>query len=185
MKEYVIKIGIGTSNINGEDYAILMLDHIDLDSLLRTAAIMELIKPTLTPLNSEHPHFFGEQTDVTGVDTELAVSIKRVKKMITLKVESRSTLAELLDKVKDQADIERTQKHLPDTFVQFNYGRKYFSQQATMVYSGVYKNSYRDFIKNYQEKGFYLIILGDDGKPMPGVQLIKNDIDIKPSIAED
>lgn len=184
MKEYVIKIGIGTSNIKGEDYAVLMLDHIDLDSLLRTAAIMELMQPTLKPLSSEHPNFFGEQTDVTGVDAELAVSIKKVKKMITLKIESRSTLAELLNKVEGKADVERAQKHLPDTFIQFNYGRKYFSQQATMVYSGIYKDSYRNFIQKYKEKGFYIVILGDDGKPMPGVQLIKEDLEITPAIVD-
>lgn len=181
MKEYVIKMGIGTSSIGEEDYAVLMLDHIELDSLLRTAAIMELIKPKLTPLKPEHPHFFGEPTNVSGVDKELAVSIKKVKKMITIKVASRSTLSEVLAVVdKDTANM--AQKHLPDVFIEFNLHRKYFNQQATMVYSGIYKNSYRNFIKCYQQKGYYLVILGNNATPMPGVQLVKEDLEITPAL---
>lgn len=183
MKEYVIKMGIGTTEIDGEQYAVLMLDHIDLDSLLRTAAIMELIKGKLLPLQPEHPHVFGGATDVTGIDSEMAVSIKKVKKMITIKMESRSILSDILETI-DEATAQRAEKNLPDTFITFNRQRKYFSQQATMVYSGIYKDSYRGFIKSYQEKGYYLVILGNNGTPMPGVQLVKEDIEITPALAE-
>lgn len=183
MKEYVIKMGIGTTEIEGEDYAVLMLDHIDLDSLLRTAAIMELIKGKLKPLRPEHPHLFGVPTEVTGIDDEMAVSISKVKKMITIKMESRSNLNDILATV-DEATIQQATKYLPDTFIDFNRHRKYFSQQATMVYSGIYKNSYRNFINTYQKRGYYLVILGNNGTPMPGVQLVKEDIEITPAVTE-
>jgi hypothetical protein len=113
----------------------------------------------------------------------MAVSIKKVKKMITIKMESRSNLNDILETI-DEATAQRAEKNLPDTFITFNRHRKYFSQQATMVYSGIYKDSYRGFIKSYQEKGYYLVILGNNGTPMPGVQLVKEDIEITPTVAE-
>ncbi len=176
-KEYVLKIGIGTSDIDGQNYATMMLDHIDLDSLLRTASIFELIKPTLNPLTNEHPLFFGEPTDIMGVDDELKVSIKKVKKIITISIESKSTLDDVLEKV-DAETLKSAQRNLPPTFFEFNRGKKFFEQQATMVYSGIYKDAYRNFLNAYEEKGFYYIILGDDGKAMPGVQLIKTDLSV-------
>ncbi|MBM7853971.1 hypothetical protein JOC37_000343 [Desulfohalotomaculum tongense] len=176
IKEYVIKIGIGTSEIDGREYAVLMLDHIDLDSLLRTAAIMELIKPTLSPLKDQHPRFFGEDTEVMGIDDELAVSVAKVKKIINIKVESRSTLSEILAKL-DEAAIEKAKKNLPSAFFEFKH-QKIFSQQATMIYSGMYKDSYRGFINNYKEKGFYFIVLGNEGSAIPGVQLVKEDLEL-------
>ena len=176
-QEYVLKVGIGTSNIDGQHYATMMLDHIDLDSLLRTAAIFELIKPTLSPHTNSHPLFFGEPTDIMGVDNELKVSIKKVKKIITISIESSSTLEQVLEKADDET-LKNVQRNLPASFFEFNRGKKLFEQQATMVYSGVYKDAYRNFLKAYEEKGFYYIILGDDGKAMPGVQLIKTDLTV-------
>ncbi len=177
-KEYVLKIGIGTSNIDGEDYATMMLDHIDFDSLLRTAAVFELIKPTLQPITNEYPMFFGEPTEVMGEDKELTVSIKKVKKIITISIVSKSTLDEILEHA-DEKTIKNVQKSLPSTFFEFNKDKKYFEQQATMVYSGIYKDAYRNFLQAYEEKGFYYIILGDNGKAMPGVQVIKRDLTVE------
>ncbi|MBO8138650.1 MAG: hypothetical protein H0Z40_11055 [Desulfotomaculum sp.] len=177
VKEYVIKIGIGTTDINDEKYAVLMLDHIDLDSLLRTAAIMELIKPKLLPLEDNHPKFFGEDTEVMGVDKELTVSIKKVKKIIYINIESRSTLEELLAEV-DTETAEKAKKNLPTALFEFKH-KKVFNQSATMAYSGIYKNSYREFINTYKEKGFYFIVLGNEGSPMPGVQLVKDDLNLE------
>ncbi|MTI81302.1 MAG: hypothetical protein FH758_10545 [Firmicutes bacterium] len=176
-KEYVIKIGIGSSEINGEDYAVLMLDHIDLDSLLRTAAIMELVKPTLSPLKENHPRFFGEDTEVMGVDSEFDVSVKKIKKLVNISMESRSTLGELSDQL-DEKEFENAKTKLPSAIFEFKH-KKFFEQRATMAYTSVYKDSYRNFINNYKDKGFFIIVLGNEGNAMPGVQLVKEDLQLE------
>ncbi|WP_031513545.1 hypothetical protein [Desulfofalx alkaliphila] len=175
---YVVKIGIGSSEIEGQQYAVLMLDHIDFDNLLRTATIMEFMKPNLTPLKPEHPLYFGAPTEVLGMDQDLEVAIKKVKKMITIKISSRSILDDLIKNI-SQEQLEKAKKNLPSVFFDFNRHKKYLDQKADMIYSGVYKDSYRNFIKSYQEKGFYIIILGNNGTPMPGVQLVKEDLKLE------
>lgn len=176
-KDYVIKIGIGSSTIDEKDYAVLMLDHIDFDSLLRSAAMFEFMKPNLKPLKPEHPLFFGQPTDVMGIDDDLEVSIRKAKKIIYIKIQSRSILNDLLEKA-DERTLEKAKKDLPSMFFDFNSNKKYFDQEASMIFSGIYKDSYRGFINAYQDQGFFLVILGHNGTAMPGVQLVIENVTI-------